>query len=295
MTKPNPSRLDLIAQYRLLHQRLPGYGASLTSIVRLTGLIGTFRCRSVLDFGCGKGKLVNALRATVDATVEGYDPAIDAFADPSTLKARYDLVIANDVLEHLHPDELADELKQLRRLSRKCLFLNISCRPAVHVLPDGRNCHTIILTPDEWIERIQGHLVDSKAGGCLPLVEFSESNQNLMVLVVNGIRRRLGASQAVAIRPEAGETAVEISAVKSKPETAISPPARYLNREALASARFLGEGIELGVAKGAFSEIILRNRRVTRLWGVAGRSKETFARSATKSSPRRPSRWSASR
>jgi hypothetical protein len=62
--KQNSARLDLIAQYRLLHQRLPGYGASLTSIVRLTGLIGAFRCRSVLDFGCGKGKLVNALRAT---------------------------------------------------------------------------------------------------------------------------------------------------------------------------------------------------------------------------------------
>ena len=264
----NSARLDLIAQYRLLHQRLPGYGASLTSIVRLTGLIGAFRCRSVLDFGCGKGKLVNALRATVEATVDGYDPAVDDFADASKLRERYDLVIANDVLEHLHPDDLVDELKQLRRLSRKCLFLNISCRSAVHVLPDGRNCHTIVLSPDEWIERIQAHLVDGKAGGCLPLVEFSESNQNLMVLVVNGIRRPLGASLAVSIRPEAGETAVEISAVKSKPETAISPPASYLNREALASARFLGEGIELGVAKGAFSEIILRNRRVTRLWGV---------------------------
>lgn len=40
------------------------------------------------------------------------------------------------------------------------------------------------------------------------------------------------------------------------------------NREALATALFHGEGVELGVAGGRFSELILRNDRVRRLWGV---------------------------
>ncbi len=42
----------------------------------------------------------------------------------------------------------------------------------------------------------------------------------------------------------------------------------YPNREALAAALFHGEGVELGVAEGRFSELILRNGRVLRLWGV---------------------------
>ena len=46
------------------------------------------------------------------------------------------------------------------------------------------------------------------------------------------------------------------------------PVALYPNREALATALFHGEGVELGVAKGAFSELILRTSRVRRLWGV---------------------------
>ncbi len=40
------------------------------------------------------------------------------------------------------------------------------------------------------------------------------------------------------------------------------------NRESLAATLFHGEGVELGVAKGKYSEIILRNDRVRRLWGV---------------------------
>ena len=46
------------------------------------------------------------------------------------------------------------------------------------------------------------------------------------------------------------------------------PVPLYPNREALATALFHGEGVELGVAKGAFSELILRTPRVRRLWGV---------------------------
>ena len=46
------------------------------------------------------------------------------------------------------------------------------------------------------------------------------------------------------------------------------PVALYPNRDARATALFQGEGVELGVAKGAFSELILRTPRVQRLWGI---------------------------
>jgi len=270
MSTPSP-RLELIAQYRQLHETLPGYGIGLTSVVRIAGLIEGFRCRSVLDFGCGKGKLVEALRQRCGVTIEGYDPAIDAFADPAKLATRYDFVIGNDVLEHFHPDELETELAQLRKLSRRCLFLNISCRPAAHHLPNGQNCHTCVFPPARWIELIEEHLVDHDKGGSLPIVEFSKSNRNLMVLVVNGVCRSLEDSNEVSVDGQEAGTKVATSS-PVKPITPISPMRahrpRLLNREALSTVRFRGEGVELGVAKGLFSEIILRNRRVRRLWGV---------------------------
>lgn len=43
---------------------------------------------------------------------------------------------------------------------------------------------------------------------------------------------------------------------------------KYPNRHELAKERFHGEGAELGVAGGGFSERILRNERCRRLWGI---------------------------
>lgn len=69
----------------------------------------------VLDYGCGSGLLVDDLRAAgVDA--HGYDRYQPRFADPAVLTARYDCVIAQDVIEHVaDPLALLDELGRLAR------------------------------------------------------------------------------------------------------------------------------------------------------------------------------------
>ncbi len=55
---------------------------------------------SVLDYGCGAGLLVDDLRArALDA--HGYDPYAPRFADPAALGRRYDVVLAQDVIEHV--------------------------------------------------------------------------------------------------------------------------------------------------------------------------------------------------
>lgn len=65
---------------------------------------------SVLDYGCGKGVLVQYLREQgYDA--RGFDRYAEGFSDPSVLAGTYDCVVAQDVIEHVDsPRALLAEL-----------------------------------------------------------------------------------------------------------------------------------------------------------------------------------------
>lgn len=71
---------------------------------------GVARGASVLDYGCGAGLLVESLRAR-GLAAEGYDAYTPAFRRPELLTQSYDVVLAQDVLEHVaEPLVLLDEL-----------------------------------------------------------------------------------------------------------------------------------------------------------------------------------------
>ena len=97
----------------------------------------------VLDYGCGQG----ALRQALDLDIAEYDPAIPG---KDRLPSPADLVVCTDVLEHIEPDLLQNVLAHLHSLTRKLLLATISTRPAVKTLPDGRNAHLIVESPDVW-------------------------------------------------------------------------------------------------------------------------------------------------
>lgn len=61
---------------------------------------GVRREHAILDFGCGSGKLVRYLRERGYARACGYDAYAPRFRDPSLLERRWDVVFAQDVLEH---------------------------------------------------------------------------------------------------------------------------------------------------------------------------------------------------
>jgi len=65
----------------------------------------------VLDYGCGSGLLVKFLRERGYDNVTGYDPYSENHGDETALNKRYDLVIAQDVVEHAD-----DPLEMLRIL-----------------------------------------------------------------------------------------------------------------------------------------------------------------------------------
>jgi hypothetical protein len=104
---------------------------------------------TVLDYGAGRGSLAEALKPH---RCQQYDPAIKGL---HVLPKPSDIVVCTDVLEHIEPKLLDNVLDHIERLTREVALLVISCRPANAVLPDGRNAHLIVETPDWWLEKIR--------------------------------------------------------------------------------------------------------------------------------------------
>ncbi|MET0386098.1 MAG: class I SAM-dependent methyltransferase [Polyangiales bacterium] len=62
---------------------------------------GLKREHRVLDYGCGGGAFVKFLRAHGYEHVQGFDEYSEHFSDRSVLDAQYDMIITQDVLEHV--------------------------------------------------------------------------------------------------------------------------------------------------------------------------------------------------
>lgn len=112
--------------------------------------------RSVLDFGCGSASLGDFVleRTHVDISWTNYDPGTVEFGDNSCLQREFDLVVSSDVLEHVEPELLSPTIRRLGACARKAQYHHIACDPCGLTLPDGRNAHLSLHTPEEWAEMI---------------------------------------------------------------------------------------------------------------------------------------------
>lgn len=145
-----------LAEQVALHAAPRGYGGRgskwATAVIDLM-LRG--RYWSVLDYGCGQGSLVAALKSGSvrlrGVRFDEYDPAIPGKDSPPTFA---DLVICTDVLEHVEPDKLDAVLAHLKQLARRAVFAVIALRPSNKTLSDGRNAHLIIESADWWRARL---------------------------------------------------------------------------------------------------------------------------------------------
>ena len=106
-------------------------------------------CDSVLDYGTGKGRLVDRLKnkLTKDIRVKGYDPAVSKFETKP--KSAFDIVTCLDVLEHIEMESIDAVLNDIKILTNNFCYIVIDLQPAVKHLADGRNAH-ILLAPSEW-------------------------------------------------------------------------------------------------------------------------------------------------
>ena len=112
--------------------------------------IEDFGFESVLDYGCGQGKLSEQ----VGDIVQEYDPAIP---EKAALPSPCDFVVCTDVLEHIETECLDSVLAHLQFLVKKMGFFAISTRLASKTLSDNRNAHLIVESADWWLGRMTAH------------------------------------------------------------------------------------------------------------------------------------------
>lgn len=114
---------------------------------KVIGWSQQLQSREVLDYGSGK----QTLQKSIPFPITNYDPCTPGYDDPP---APHDFVVCTDVLEHIEPDCLDAVLDHLQELTKKLIFLSVATRPAVKVLPDGRNAHLIQEDPDWWMPKL---------------------------------------------------------------------------------------------------------------------------------------------
>ena len=132
-----------------LHRLRSDYGANGHRYAsQIRELAQAMSAETILDYGCGKGTLADALEGFA---VRNYDPAFPDWASPPP---PCDLVVCGDVLEHIEPECLDAVLDDLKRVTKRCLFATIATRPAKKSLPDGRNAHLIQEQLDWWLPKL---------------------------------------------------------------------------------------------------------------------------------------------
>lgn len=135
---------------RQLHEQKAGYGTSGAHWRAMVRPLSHWGRKRILDWGCGVATLSKSLGPAYSVT--NYDPCIPGLdAEPEP----HPVVVCGDVLEHVEPDLLDNVLAELRRLTQEVAFFVIALQPSSRFLPDGRNCHLILESPDWWRGKIE--------------------------------------------------------------------------------------------------------------------------------------------
>lgn len=142
------------AEQRRIHETDAAYGSRGFNWAYLAAGIAQLEgCKTILDYGCGKGTVGKAFREAGLDVVRDYDPGIPGKDTPPHPA---DLVVAVDVMEHIEPDCLPAVLVDLVRVTRKILFVAISTIPSKRWMSDGRNTHICVEAPGWWRSSFEG-------------------------------------------------------------------------------------------------------------------------------------------
>lgn len=138
-------------EQQLLHIN-PDYGvASKVYAPLVSQMIARLGVSELLDYGAGKGRLMEALKVPHKLTVQCYDPAIPEWSEPAV---PMQMCACIDVLEHVEPEHLDSVLDDLKRVTGVVGFFSVHTEPAEKTLSDGRNAHLIQQPPEWWWEKI---------------------------------------------------------------------------------------------------------------------------------------------
>tara|TARA_B100000700_G_C14969310_1_gene820495 strand:+ start:791 stop:1333 length:543 start_codon:yes stop_codon:yes gene_type:complete len=148
---------NYIEHYKNIHLDNAKYGSNNDPGARPSKIVALLKennCKYVLDYGCGKGVLVEFLNAN-DITCKGYDPAVERFSNKPIHGSRYDCVTCLDVLEHIPYDCIDSILNDICSYDARYVLFNIALRKASQLLPDGSNAHLIVQDRAWWDKKLK--------------------------------------------------------------------------------------------------------------------------------------------
>jgi len=163
-------------------QKQKKFSSALVKYPDVKKFIEVYHPRSLLDYGCARGDLINQL--SIDFSnihpLDGFDPAVPQF---EIIKEKsYDCIISNDVIEHIEPEFLDQTLRQMQELFERYAWFIIACYPAKKKLPDGRNAHLTIESPEWWLEKIKNNFDNSKIVH-YEIIEFKLGQPELRIIL----------------------------------------------------------------------------------------------------------------
>lgn len=137
-------------QNRQLHEINPNYGmGGWRHADKVMEIREDMECETVLDYGCGKGGLKQALGSP--GWIREYDPAVPGKDERPEMA---DIVVCTDVLEHIEPDLIDNVLSDLVRVTARAALLVIATRESNKFLPDGTSPHKIVRDAEWWREKL---------------------------------------------------------------------------------------------------------------------------------------------
>ena len=164
LERDRPDALDrYIALNREFHARRRTFAgrSAFKYADRIKALVAAHGCRTMLDYGCGKGQQYvepvpgtdTPLRQYLGVSrAQLYDPAVDRYA--TRPKGVFDLVICTDVLEHVPEEAVMWVIADLFGYASKAVFAAISTRPAKRKrLSTGENVHVTVKPAAWWTVR----------------------------------------------------------------------------------------------------------------------------------------------
>ena len=180
-SRANPSSryLDLQAMYREMHQKgeqftgnppentFPGFSLD-AQIYRIKSLIERTDAKTILDYGCGKGRQYRPLvikdshgenwPSVIDfwdvEEIACYDPCYETYS--KLPEGAFDGVISTDVLEHCPEQDVPWIVEEIFAYARRFVFANVACYPARKKLPNGENAHCTIKPVEWWQDLARG-------------------------------------------------------------------------------------------------------------------------------------------
>lgn len=177
--------MDYIKQYELLYKIKKNYGkTSIKLYDMLEKIINDLNILSVLDYGCGKSKLLDLIKKNKKIKIYRYDPAIKKYS--KLTKNKTDLVICTDVLQHVPLYDLDRVLKEIKSKGIYILFY-IKCTNHKTKLPNGTYANCTVYDKKWWLEKLSNYYDDIKEIKISDLTSvcFIMKGENIMNYDVN--------------------------------------------------------------------------------------------------------------